>query len=112
LAEDDFMILSQVEAILAEAGAQIIGACRTVEAALTVATQGDINAALLDIRLGRETVSPVARCLTRRGIPFAFYTAQPPSDPSRSEWRDTVMLEKPASPEAIVAGVAALLRQG
>jgi DNA-binding NtrC family response regulator len=110
LAEDDFIILMQVETTLAEAGARIVGACGTVEAALTVATLSDINAALLDMRLGRETIAPVARCLARRGIPFAFYTAQAPTDSIKSEWPDTVMLEQPASPEAIVAAVAGLLR--
>jgi CheY-like chemotaxis protein len=112
LAEDDFIILMQVEAIMEEAGAQIVGACGTVEAALDVATHGDINAALLDIRMGRETIDPVARCLARRGIPFAFYTAQARTDSCRSEWLDRLMLEKPASPEAIVAAVAGLLRPG
>src|ERR1700733_9231817 len=85
LVEDDFIILLELETILTEAGAQIVGSCSSVEAALIVAMDGDINAALLDIRLGRQTIAPVARCLAQRDIPFAFYTAQTHMDSSLAE---------------------------
>jgi len=108
--EDNFIILMELEATLREAGAKVVGSCLTLESALRLAQSGDINAALLDIRLGRETIAPVARCLARRGIPFAFYTAQTEADPSLAEWPEAVILQKPASPKAIVAALAGLLR--
>jgi DNA-binding response OmpR family regulator len=101
----------ELETILAEAGAQAVQSCRTVEAALAPANDADINAALLDIRLGRQTIAPIARCLVSRDIPFAFYTAQTQADSSLSEWPQTVVLAKPASPGAIVATIAGLLRR-
>ena len=112
LVEDDFIILLELETILSDAGAQIVGSCRTVAAALTLANDGAIDAALLDSRVGHETITPVARTLARRDMPFAFYTAQSSSDSSLSEWPKNVILGKPASPNAILATVANLLRRG
>src|SRR5690349_12738073 len=66
LVEDDFIILMELETILAEAGAQAVQSCRTVEAALAPANHADIDAALLDIRLGQQTIAPIARCLASR----------------------------------------------
>jgi hypothetical protein len=83
-----------------------------VEAALSVLNNGDVEAALLDSRVGRETIIPVARTAARRKIPFAFYAAQSLSDFSLSEWPKSVILGKPASPKAVVSTVAGLLRRG
>jgi DNA-binding response OmpR family regulator len=111
LVEDDFIILMELETILSGAGAQILGSCRTVEGALSLANHGDINAALLDSRVGSDSITPVARSLALRDIPFAFYTAQSAADTNLAEWPQSVVLGKPATPKAIVATVAALLRR-
>jgi len=110
LVEDNFLILMELEATLREAGAKVVGSCTTLESALLLANDGDIDAALLDVRLGQETIAPVAHCLARRGIPFGFYTAQTEADPSFAEWPEAMLLEKPASPKAIVAALARMLR--
>jgi DNA-binding response OmpR family regulator len=110
IVEDDFLILIELETVLGEAGARIVGACRTVDEALAVAGNQDIDAALLDLRVGPDTIAPVAYCLDRRGVPFAFYTGQTETDPIRVEWPDCEIVAKPAAPKAIVAAVAALLR--
>src|SRR5947207_11585080 len=54
IVEDDFLILIELETILREVGAQIAGACRTVDEALAVASDSDMDAALLDLRLGQD----------------------------------------------------------
>jgi DNA-binding response OmpR family regulator len=109
--EDDFLILIELETILRDAGAHIVGACRTVDEALALIEHEHIDAGLLDLRLGRDTTAPIARVLTRRGVPFAFYTGQTETDPIRAEWPRCEIVAKPASPRAIVAAVAGLLRQ-
>jgi hypothetical protein len=58
------------------------------------------------MRLGRETVAPVARRLARRGIPFVFYTGPAAM---RAEWPDCTIVPKPSQPRAIVKAVADLL---
>jgi DNA-binding NtrC family response regulator len=106
--EDDFLILMELEAILSEAGADIAG-CRTVKDALALAERDGLAAAILDIRLGRETIAPVARELARRGIPFVFYTGQIDTSAMRAEWPDRRFVPKPSQPRAIVKAVAELL---
>ncbi|MBV9590670.1 MAG: response regulator, partial [Hyphomicrobiales bacterium] len=74
--EDDFLILMELESALADAGAKIVGSCRTLDAAMSLVEADGLAAAILDIRLGRDTVEPAARRLAERGIPFIFYTGQ------------------------------------
>src|SRR3954469_2427392 len=85
--EDEFLIMMELVAILEEAGAEIVGPCASVQHALSVACGERFSAAILDVRLGGELVSPVARELSHRGIPFIFYTGQAHSDPLVTEWR-------------------------
>jgi DNA-binding response OmpR family regulator len=107
--EDDFIIALELESILRNAGAEIVGLCRTVTDALALADQGAVTAAILDVRLDGETIAPVARKLARLGTPFFFYTGQVGGDPALSEWPGCTVLAKPASPRAIVAALAALI---
>ncbi|MBV9114558.1 MAG: response regulator [Hyphomicrobiales bacterium] len=107
--EDDFLILMELESVLLDAGAEIIGLCRTLKEALEVAETEELAAAILDIRLGRETVAPAATRLSQRGVPFVFYTGQDESDPVRAQWPGCTLLHKPAEPRKIVAAICALL---
>jgi DNA-binding LytR/AlgR family response regulator len=114
IVEDDFIIASELEAVLTEAGAEIAGSCRNVAEALAVietfAVSGidGVIAAILDIRLGSETIAPVARALAAHGVPFVFYSGQVQNDPIRAEWPRSRIVEKPAVARAIVAAVAEL----
>ena len=85
--EDDAILLMELEEVLHDAGAEIVGRCRTVQDALAVVEGGRVSAAVLDVRLGNETVAPVARKLGRCGTPFLFYTGQVGNDPALEEWR-------------------------
>jgi DNA-binding response OmpR family regulator len=109
--EDDFLILMELESTLTAAGAQVIGPSRSVDDALALAGEQAISAAVLDVRIGRDTVAPVARRLSARRIPFLFYTGQVATDPIWQEWPDARVLSKPASPRALVSAVATLMRQ-
>jgi DNA-binding NtrC family response regulator len=108
--EDDALLLMDLESILAEAGAEVLANCRTVADGLAAAQQDGIAAAVLDVRIGRETIAPVAGALARRGTPFVFYTGQTGSDPALKQWQDRTIIAKPAQAKTIVAAVAALLR--
>ncbi|HUI20555.1 MAG TPA: response regulator [Methylocella sp.] len=111
IVEDDFIIALDLETTLTEAGARITGPCRTVKEALaTLDGAGESpEAAILDIRLGKETVAPVAQQLCERGIPFMFYTGQVDTDPIRRAWPDHKIVSKPANYRTILAAVAAML---
>jgi DNA-binding response OmpR family regulator len=109
--EDDFFILMELESILAAAGAEVVGLCRSVTDALPLAEQDGLTAAVLDIQLEHETVAPVARKLCSRGVPFIFYTGQTETDPIREEWPDHKIVMKPAPPRSIIYALAELTRR-
>jgi DNA-binding response OmpR family regulator len=109
IVEDDGLLLRELELILLGAGAAIAGCCRTVKEGLAVAEKDSVTAAILDVRIGRDTVAPVARQLARRGTPFMFYSGQLEDDPVLAEWAGRKFLYKPARPSAIVAALADLL---
>jgi DNA-binding response OmpR family regulator len=104
--EDDFFISMELESILAAAGAEVVGPCRTVKDAMPLAERDGLSAAILDIQLEHETVEPVARKLCSRDVPFIFYTGQTETDPIREKWPKHKIVTKPALPRAIVAAIA------
>lgn len=108
--EDDGILAIELEAILREAGAEIAGPCRSVADALAmIARTRDIAAAVLDVRLGRDTIAPVARQLACQGTPFLFYTGQISQDPTLAEWPNCRIIAKPADARAIVLAISELV---
>jgi DNA-binding NtrC family response regulator len=75
IADDEFVIASDLEFVLQNVGArvQIAG---TLADALTLATNEELDAALLDARLGSESSLQVAEALAARQIPFLFFSGQ------------------------------------
>lgn len=78
--EDEFLIAMEIEAALEAAGAIVVGPAPSLEAACSLARDGDIDAAILDVNLGDEHVFPAAELLDQRGIPYIFHTAYPPKE--------------------------------
>ena len=107
--EDEFMILLELESILLEAGAASVSLCGTLDKALEQIETESFAAALLDMRVGRNDIAPVARALDRHGIPFAFYTGQLAKDPVRAEWPDRPTISKPAPARLITQTLAGLI---
>lgn len=107
--EDDPLLLLELESILQDAGAEIVSCGRNVIDSLNAVKQNGLAAAVLDVRIGRATVAPVARELAERGTPFLFYTGQVEADPALAEWSDHIVLSKPARPAVIVAAIVLLL---
>lgn len=74
LVDDEHLIAMDIAEQLNEAGAFAIGPASTMESALELASAGDFEAAILDIKLGDELVYPVADLLRHRRVPFVFAT--------------------------------------
>jgi DNA-binding NtrC family response regulator len=106
--EDDAILLMDLEQILQSAGAEIV-LCRSVADALAALAENRIAAAVLDFRIGQETIVPVARQLSQRGTPFIFYTGQLVGDLALAEWRRSAVVIKPAPARKIVAAVVEAL---
>jgi DNA-binding response OmpR family regulator len=107
--EDDFFILSGLESLLTEAGAEVI-VSRTVGDAV-VKADAAVSAAILDVALGSETVEPVLARLAERGVPFMFYTGKLGTDELLAAWPGYKVVTKPADAKMLVGAVAALLSE-
>jgi len=91
-----------------DAGYEIAGLARSVEAALATISHETVDAALLDVNLQGELVFPVANALAERGVPFVFVTAYPPMDiPEKHRHRPVVA--KPYYDAAICAALESVL---
>jgi DNA-binding response OmpR family regulator len=101
--------VSELEATLIEAGAVVVGLCRSLDDAMLRSDAGDFAVAVLDFGLGSETVSPVARRLIKRGVPFVLYTGRSRLEPSMAEWSGCSIVEKPASMRTLVSAVRTVL---
>jgi DNA-binding response OmpR family regulator len=111
LVEDDFIILTELETLLTEAGAEVVGPCQTVGDALAL-VDGRVSAAILDFALRHDTVEPVAAQLAECGVPFVFYTGQLETDALLAAWPGSKVVRKPADAKMVVAAVASLLGRG
>jgi DNA-binding NarL/FixJ family response regulator len=109
IVEDNFLILLELEAVLRDAGAETVQTCRTVKDALARADEETLSAGILDVRIGPDSVAPVARRLAARGAPFVFYTGQVENNRLLAEWPNCKIISKPAPPHVIVNAVARLL---
>jgi DNA-binding response OmpR family regulator len=109
--EDEALIAFELQTTLADAGAQVVGPSLTLAEAFALAGRESLSAAILDVRLGRDTVGPVARQLAARRIPFFFYTGQIETDLIKAEWPQCKIISKPAPRRALIRAVASLLQE-
>ncbi len=94
--EDDVLLAMDLKETLTDAGAIVVDVCQTLDEGMSRANVEDFAIAVLDFSLGSETVSPLARRLVRRGLPFILYTGKSRSEPSLAEWSDQQIVKKPA----------------
>ena len=108
IVEDSGLLASGFEAILKDAGAEVVGPALRLEAAEWLAQDETLSGALLDIRLNGGEVWSVARLLDHRGVPFVFLSGYFDQQGMPEEWRGRPLLVKPARAEAIIDTVAEL----
>lgn len=70
--EDEMTIALMIEEMLLDLGAQVIGPESRLDAALRLAGEASLDAAILDVNIRGGNSYPVADILTKRGIPFVF----------------------------------------
>lgn len=107
--EDEIWIALDLQAAFLDAGAQVVGPCATLEAALEAARNEALALAVLDIRLGTTTTERVIDLLTGRGIPFFYYSGQTLPDEMRKKGNGAVVVTKPARQQDIVGAAARVL---
>ena len=107
--EDDLLLAMALEDTLVGMGAIVVDACRALDEAMARADADDFAVAVLDFSLGSDSVTPLARRLARRNMPFILHTGMSRSEPSLTEWRDFPIVEKAASPHTLAAAMKSVL---
>jgi DNA-binding response OmpR family regulator len=73
--EDETFIAMELELVLTEAGFEVIGPVPAVAEALALLVGRRPDAAVLDVSLRGERVTPVAEALRAMGVPFVLTSA-------------------------------------
>src|SRR5579871_46938 len=107
LVEDEPLVAMMMNGFLDQLDCQVLGPCNTPFEALAFLKESPIDAAILDINLGGETVYPVADALTRLGVPFVFVTGYS-NESIESRFSDVKRLEKPIGFERLRSTVEEL----
>jgi DNA-binding response OmpR family regulator len=109
--EDDLLLAMDIEDTLAGMGAVVVDVCHTLDEAMARADVNDFAVAVLDFSLGSDSVAPLARRLARRNVPFILHTGMSRSEPSLMEWGDSIIVEKPASPQTLATAIRSVLER-
>ena len=70
--EDETLIAVEIEETLRELGCVVVGAVGKLDAALRLAAEEALDAAILDVAIRGGHVFPVAERLLARGVPFVL----------------------------------------
>ena len=72
--DDEPLIALLTEEWVAELGHTPVGPAGNLKAAFELVANSEIDGAIIDVTLGRESAYPLAEALAARGVPFAFAT--------------------------------------
>lgn len=108
--EDDFIVAFDMQSMLEEQGAEVIGPASSLQEARALLAGAPPDAAVLDVNLNGEYVFPLAEDLRARGIPFLFATAYADDDrlfPPIA--KDVLRLAKPVLPAVLIGQLKRIL---
>lgn len=103
--EDDYMQASDLAAILKGQGSEVVGPCPDVSCGQAAVLGGQLDAAILDIKLGSDLVFRLADDLARLDVPFMFVTGYD-GYAIPEHFRHVHRLLKPATPDQIAVALA------
>jgi DNA-binding response OmpR family regulator len=104
--EDEPLIAMDLQATFEREGARVVLA-HTMREALRHADGTALSAGVLDFRVGSNEADPVCEALTRREVPFIFFTGMSGVLPKR--WAAMPIVPKPAAPETIIGALKFVL---
>ncbi len=93
--EDDYLVATWLTGLLRQWGHEVVGPAPTVEEAVQLAREEEIEGAILDINLRGEHSGPVAEELEAKGAPFFFVTGYGSPELLPAHWRQRRKLYKP-----------------
>ena len=105
--EDENWLAMELAWLVQEAGYAVLGPERSVEEARKALGRVKVDLALLDVRLGSETVFPISEMLEAMGVPFIFVTGNPDLLPA--EYNERPLVPKPWQPTALLSLISRVL---
>ena len=92
--EDEMLIAMLIEDMLMDLGFAVVGPVASVEKAMSMAREENLQWAILDVNVSNALSFPVADILRERRIPFIFATGYG-SHGLDHRFKDAVVLQKP-----------------
>ena len=95
IVEDNDLVAETIAEALIDSGYEVVGPAPTLSSGLELASDSDLDGALLDVDLAGRYCFPIATILAQRNVPFLFLTGY--HDPSviPPEMRSASRLTKP-----------------
>jgi PAS domain S-box-containing protein len=107
LVEDEPLVAMMLADMLSELGHVVDGPYSRLKDAMGSARNGDIQAGILDVNLGGESIYGVAEVLTARGIPFVFVTGYS-ADSIDRRFAEVPVLQKPIERQKLQAALSTI----
>src|SRR6185312_2758234 len=108
--EDEFLILLDIQGTLEAAGAKSVVTASRVQDALNTIIDSEkagekFDAALLDLKLDRESSAPIAERLASVGVPFVFLTGAPTDVALAKQFGSAPIVGKPFDATTLLAAL-------
>jgi CheY-like chemotaxis protein len=105
--EDELMIRMLLDGMLEDLGYTMTAEAGAIDEAMALAKQADFDAAILDVNLNGQPITPVVEVLIERGLPFVFATGYGQRGVPEA-YRTNPTLQKPFQVEALEQALKAI----
>jgi len=112
VAEDEAFIALDLALAIEDAGGEVIGPAASVKEALALIDGRTVTAAILDVNLADQDISPVAEVLLTLGIPVILQTGIEAPPELMARFPDLVVHIKPCVAAKLVAELVTLIAKG
>lgn len=110
--EDEVVLALELEAALEAAGFAVVGPAGSVAEGQSRLGAEPVDAAVLDVNIGGESIVPLAVTLAAAGIPFAVHTAYASASLNSPILAEAPRLAKPLDRGALVRVLHELVDRG
>ncbi len=109
IVEDEALLALDLTYAMEDLGAEVVGPCYRLKAALESARDVPVDGAVLDVDLAGEPVFPLADQLVAANIPFIFHTGRQNPQDLVARYATAKVCPKPTSPDTVAAELVTLM---